>query len=198
MASRRRETPFHARSGARLISVDGRAPRHGEIVRFPNLARSLRQIAEGGRDAFYKGEIARQIVDFSNKHDGMLTPDDFAEYDAQWIEPVSTHYHGYDIYELGAQTQGITALEMLNILEGFDLKSLEHNSAEYLHLMIEAKKLAFADRDAYIGDPDKVRVPGFTPDLQRVRGGAAKADLAKPGDAESVDPAFPRTAILST
>jgi len=89
----------------------------------------------------------------------MLALDDFADFDAQWIEPVSTNYHGYDVYELGAQTQGITALEMLNILEGYDLKSLGHNSAEYLHLMVEAKKLAFADRDAYIADPDKARIP---------------------------------------
>src|SRR5262249_20627625 len=96
---------------------------------------------------------------FSDKHDGTLTLADFADYDAQWIDPVSTNYRGFDVYELGAQTQGITALQMLNILEGFDLKGLSHNSAEYLHLLIEAKKLAFADRDAYIADPDKVRVP---------------------------------------
>ena len=89
----------------------------------------------------------------------MFTLADFADFDAQWIEPVSTNYRGYDVYELGAQTQGITALEMLNMLEGFDLQSLGHNSTEHLHLMIEAKKLAFADRDAYIADPDKVRVP---------------------------------------
>src|SRR5262249_49578346 len=95
----------------------------------------------------------------SDKNDGMLSLPDFADFDAQWVEPVSTNYHGYDIYELGAQTQGITALEMLNILEGYDLANLGHNSAEYLHLLIEAKKLAFADRNAYIADPDKVRVP---------------------------------------
>jgi gamma-glutamyltranspeptidase / glutathione hydrolase len=148
-----------APESARDLLSDGRAPHHGDIVRFPRLARTLRVIAEGGRDDFYKGEIARKIVDFSEQHDGMLTPEDFAEFDAQWIEPVSTNYRGYDVYELGAQTQGITALEMLNILEGFDLKSLEHNSAEHLHLMIEAKKLAFADRNAYIADPDKVPVP---------------------------------------
>jgi gamma-glutamyltranspeptidase/glutathione hydrolase len=144
---------------ARDFLLDGRAPRHGDIVKLPRLARTLKQIADAGRNAFYKGEIAQRIVEFSNKHDGMLTPADFADFDAQWIEPVSTNYHGYDVYELGAQTQGITALEMLNILEGFDLKRLDHNSAEYLHLMIEAKKLAFADRNAYIADPDKVRVP---------------------------------------
>jgi gamma-glutamyltranspeptidase / glutathione hydrolase len=140
---------------------DGRAPRHGEIVRLPRLARTFRLIAEGGRTVFYKGEIAQKIVEFSEKHDGTLTFADFAEFDAQWIEPVITTYRGYDVYELGAQTQGITALEMLNILEGFDLKSLGQNSADCLHLMIEAKKLAFADRDHYIADPDKVRVPVF-------------------------------------
>jgi gamma-glutamyltranspeptidase/glutathione hydrolase len=147
------------RASDRDLLVDGRAPRHGDIVRLPRLARTFTQIAEGGRDVFYKGEIARKIVEFSDKHDGMLTVADFADFDAHWIEPVSTNYQGYDVYELGAQTQGITALEMLNILEGFDLKGLGHNSVEYLHLMIEAKKLAFADRDAYIADPDKVRVP---------------------------------------
>lgn len=146
-------------SAVQDLLPDGRTPRHGDIVKFPRLARTLSQIAEGGRDVFYKGEIAKKIVEFSGKNDGMLTLADFAEFDAQWIEPVFTNYRGYDVYELGAQTQGITALEMLNILEGFDLKRLGHNSSEHLHLMIEAKKLAFADRDAYIADPDKVRVP---------------------------------------
>jgi len=144
---------------ARDVLLDGGAPRHGDIVRFPRLGRTLRLIAEGGRDVFYKGEIAREILEFSDTQDGTLTLQDLADFDAQWIEPVSTSYRGYDIYELGAQTQGITALEMLNILEGFDLKGLEHNSAEHLHLMIEAKKLAFADRDEYIADPDKAHVP---------------------------------------
>ena len=148
-----------APDSARDLLLDGRAPKHGDIVRFPGLASALRLIAEGGPNVFYKGEIARKIVQFSEKHDGLLTLEDFAEFDAQWIEPVSTNYRGYDVFELGAQTQGITALEMLNILEGFDLKSLEHNSPEHLHLMIEAKKLAFADRNAYVADPDKVRVP---------------------------------------
>jgi len=141
------------------LLLDGRVPRHGDVFKMPRLARTLSAIAEGGRDAFYKGEIARKIVEFSEEHDGMLTLEDFTMFDAQWIDPVSTNYQGYDVYELGAQTQGVTALEMLNILEGFDLKALGHNSADYLHLMIEAKKLAFADRDAYIADPDRVRVP---------------------------------------
>ncbi len=150
-----RRTP----DAARDLLIDGRAPHQGEIFKMPELARSLRLIAEQGRDAFYKGELARKIVEFSDKNDGMFTLADFAEFDAQWIEPVSTNYRGYDVYELGPQTQGMTALQMLNILEGYDLKSLGHNSAEYLHLMVEAKKLAFADRDAYIADPDKAHVP---------------------------------------
>src|SRR5947199_4166934 len=150
-----RQTP----DAARVLLIDGRAPRHGQILKMPELARSLRLIAEQGRDAFYKGEIARKIVEFSNTNDGMLTLPDFAEFDAQWVDPVFTNYRGYDVFELGPQTQGITALEMLNILEAYDLKSVGHNSAEYLHLLIEAKKLAFADRDAYIADPDKARIP---------------------------------------
>ena len=144
---------------ARVLLINGRTPRHGDLFKMPNLARTLKLIADGGRDVFYKGEIARKIVEFSAAHDGMLSLEDFEAFDAQWIEPVSTNYHGYDVYELGAQTQGPTALEMLNILEGYDLKALGHNSADYLHVMIEAKKLAFADRDAYIADPDKVGVP---------------------------------------
>ena len=143
----------------RTLLIDGRAPRQGEVFMMPGLARSLKMIAEQGRDAFYKGEIARSIVAFSDKNDGPLTLSDFADFDAQWVEPVSTKYRGYDVYELGPQTQGITVLEMLNILEGYDMKSLGHNSSEYLHLMVEAKRLAFADRDAYIAEPDKARVP---------------------------------------
>lgn len=144
---------------SRVLLIDGRAPRHGEVFKMPELARTLRIIASEGRDAFYKGAIAKKIVAFSDKNDGLLTLSDLAEYDAEWVDPVSTNYRGYDVYEIGAATQGITALEILNILEGFDLKSLGHNSAEALHLMIEAKKLAFADRDAYIADPAKANVP---------------------------------------
>ena len=150
-----RQTP----DAARVLLIDGRAPRHGQILKMPELARTLRLIAEQGRDTFYKGEIARKIVEFSNKNDGLLTLSDFAEFDAQWVEPVSTNYRGYDVYELGPQTQGMTVLQMLNILEGYDLENLAHNSSEYVHLMVEVKKLSYADRDAYIADPDKAPVP---------------------------------------
>lgn len=144
---------------ARTYLIDGRAPLHGEVFMSPDLARSLKLIAQNGRDEFYKGEIARKIVEFSDRMGGLLTLDDLSDFDAQWVEPVSTNYRGFDVYELGANTQGIAALEMLNLLEAYDLKSLGHNSAEYLHLLVEAKKLAWADRDAYIADPDKVHVP---------------------------------------
>ena len=152
---RLRETP-EARSA---LLLDGRAPRHGDVFKMPALARSLKILANGGRDAFYRGELAKKIVAFSEQNDGLLTLADFSEYDAQWVEPVSTNYRGYDVYELGPQTQGIVVLQMLNVLEAYDLKSLGHNSSEYLHLLIEAKKLAFADRDAYIADPDRSDVP---------------------------------------
>ena len=142
--------------------VDGRAPQHGEVFRNPNLARTFRLIADEGRDAFYKGEIARKIVETSDELGGLLTLADFEEFDAQWVEPVSTTYRGHEVYEMPPSTQGIVALEMLNILEGFDLKAMGHNSVEYLHTMVEAKKLAFADREVFIADPDHVDLPTAT------------------------------------
>ena len=134
----------------------GRAPHPGEVFANPHLAATLQQIATGGRDAFYKGPIAAAIVADLKKRDGLLDARDFAEHRADWIEPISTNYRGYDVYELPPNTQGFAALEMLNILEGFNLKSLGHNSAAYLHLLIEAKRIAFADRAAYLADPDFV------------------------------------------
>ncbi len=135
----------------------GRAPTHGEIFSNPNLAKSLEVIAEGGRDAFYMGPIAKVIVAESEKRRGLLEAEDFADHQSNWVEPIKTNYRGYDVYEMGPNTQGPTALEILNILEGFDLRALGHNTAEYLHLLIEAKKIAWADRDAYLADPDHVR-----------------------------------------
>jgi gamma-glutamyltranspeptidase/glutathione hydrolase len=139
--------------------IEGRAPRVGENFAQPNLANSLRKIAVGGSDAFYRGDIAREIVASLQRLGGQLTTRDFTEHHSTWVKPVSTTYRGTRLYELPPNGQGIAVLEMLNILEGFDLKSLGHNSAEYLHLLVEAKKLAFADRDAYYADPDKVKVP---------------------------------------
>ena len=128
----------------------------GEIFGNPKLAATLQLVATGGRDAFYKGPIARAIVADMRRRDGLLEERDFAEHKADWVEPISTNYRGYDVYELPPNTQGFLVLEMLNILEGFDLKAMGHNSAEYLHALVEAKRIAFADRAAYLGDPDSV------------------------------------------
>ena len=146
-------------AATRTYLVDGRAPRHGEVFESPDLARTLRLLAEEGRDASYRGEIARNIVRTSDALGGFLTMADFEEFDAEWFEPVSTNYRGFEVYELPPNTQGIVALEMLNILEGFDLKAIGHNSTATLHAMVEAKKLAFSDRKAFIADPDHASVP---------------------------------------
>lgn len=137
----------------------GRAPRPGEIFRNPDLGRSLRTLAEGGRDAFYSGGLARRIVETSDHLGGFLTLEDFAEYEAEWVEPLSTGYRGYDVFQMPPNTQGLVVLEMLNILEGFDLADLGHNSAEYLHRLVEAKRLAFADRETFVADPAAARLP---------------------------------------
>ena len=134
----------------------GRPPRPGEIFANPKLAATLQLVASGGRDAFYRGPIARAIVADMRARDGLLEERDFAEHKADWVEPISTKYRDYDVYEMPPNTQGFVVLEMLNILEGFDIKAMGHNSAEYLHALVEAKRIAFADRAAYLGDPDAV------------------------------------------
>jgi gamma-glutamyltranspeptidase/glutathione hydrolase len=139
---------------AAAFLIDGeRAPQEGEIMKLPRMAASLRAIACGGRDAFYKGEIARKIVAFSEQNGGYFSLADFADHTDDWIEPVSTSYRGYDVWELPPNGQGIAALQMLNLLEPYDLKSLGHDSAEHIHLFTEAKKLAFADRAKFYADP---------------------------------------------
>lgn len=134
----------------------GHSPAAGEIFRNPHLAATLEQVAKGGRDAFYKGPIAKAIADDMRRRNGLLTEADFAADRPDWVEPLSTTYRGYDVLELPPNTQGVVALEMLNILEGFDIKGMRHNSAEYLHLLVEAKRMAFADRDAWLADPGSV------------------------------------------
>jgi gamma-glutamyltranspeptidase/glutathione hydrolase len=136
-----------------------RPPRAGELFRNPHLARSYRLIAEGGRDAYYKGEIAEKIVALSEKAGGLFTLDDFAKHKSEWVEPVGTSYRGYDVWEIPPPGQGIAALQMLNLLEPFDLKKLGPNSPDYWHLLVEAKKLAFADRAKYYTDPVFAKVP---------------------------------------
>ncbi len=137
----------------------GEAPKKGEIFKNPDLANTLIEIAEGGREAFYRGGIADRIDAFMREHGGYLRKEDFEKHTSTWVEPVSVNYRGYDVYELPPNGQGIAALQMLNILEGYDLKSMGYNSPEALHLMVEAKKLAFEDRAKFYADPEFSKVP---------------------------------------
>jgi gamma-glutamyltranspeptidase / glutathione hydrolase len=147
------------RNAAATYLLDGHAPRVGEIFRNPDLAHSLESIASGGRDAYYKGEAAKSIVGLSARLGGTMTPEDLAEYSSEWVEPISTTYHGWTVYELPPNGQGIATLEMLNIMENFPLAHFGHNSTEALHAMIEAKKLAYADMYRYLADPRFSQVP---------------------------------------
>jgi gamma-glutamyltranspeptidase/glutathione hydrolase len=138
---------------AATFLTNGKAPAPGDVVKNPALAASLELIAKEGRDAFYKGTLAKAIAEDMQRRKGLLAAQDLADHHSDWVEPLSTTYRGYQVLELPPNTQGIAALETLNILEGFDLKSLGHNTAAYLHLLVEAKRIAFADRGAWIGDP---------------------------------------------
>ncbi|MFQ5707800.1 MAG: gamma-glutamyltransferase [bacterium] len=138
---------------------NGRAPRKGEIFKNPNLGNTLEKIAKGGRDVFYKGDIARTIDAFMKRVGGFLSYKDLADHHSEWVEPVSTSYRGYDIWELPPNGQGIAALQILNILEGFDLKAMGFGSADYIHHFVEAKKLAFEDRAKFYADPDFNTIP---------------------------------------
>ena len=135
------------------------APKPGEIWKNPDLANTLENIAKHGRDYFYKGEVAKKIDKFMKEIDGFLSYKDFADHHSEWVEPVSTNYRGYDVWELPPNGQGIATLQILNILEGFDLKSLGFGSKEYIHLFVEAKKLAFEDRAKFYADPDFNKIP---------------------------------------
>ena len=136
-----------------------RAPRAGELFREPDLARTLRTLGEKGRDAFYKGEIGQKIAECLGSKGSLIDAADLAAHASEWVEPVGIDFRGYRVYELPPNGQGITALLMLNILDGYDLKALGHNSPAYLHLFLEAKKYAFADRDRFIADPALTEVP---------------------------------------
>jgi gamma-glutamyltranspeptidase/glutathione hydrolase len=144
---------------AATFMPNGRAPAKGEVFRNPQLADTLAAIASGGRDAFYKGDIAQRIEKYLRTNGGYLTAADFAAHRSEWVEPVSTNYRGYDVWELPPNTQGIAALQMLNILEAYDLKKMGFGSADYLHHFVEAKKLAFEDRARYYADPGFARIP---------------------------------------
>ncbi|QDP02933.1 gamma-glutamyltransferase [Thalassotalea sp. PS06] len=134
--------------------INGKSPKEGEMFKNPDLANTLEKIAKNGRDAFYRGDIAKTMDSYFRRIGGPLRYDDFASHKSEWIEPVSVNYRGYDIWELPPNGQGIAALQMLTILENYDLKKMGHNSADYLHVMTEAKKLAFEDRARFYADPD--------------------------------------------
>lgn len=137
----------------------GKLPNEGEVYKNPYLANTYRKIAEGGRDAFYKGDIARTIGKFIKEQGGFLSAKDLAAHKSEWVEPVSINYRGYDVWELPPNGQGIAALQMLQILEGYDFSNIEFGSTEHLHLFTEAKKLAFEDRAKYYADMDFFDVP---------------------------------------
>lgn len=137
----------------------GKLPAEGEIYKNPFLANTLRQIAKGGRNAFYKGKMAKTMADFIQSQGGFLSEKDLADHRAEWVTPVSVNYRGYDVWELPPNGQGIAALQMLQILEGYDFSNIPYGSAKHIHLVTEAKKLAFEDRAKYYADMDFVQIP---------------------------------------
>jgi len=154
-----------ARSLSRFPNVsetympEGAPPAKGEIFRNPFLANTLEKIAAGGRDVFYKGEIARTIDQFMKENGGFLSYEDLANHSSEWVEPISINYRGYDVWELPPNGQGTAALQILNILEGFDISAMGFGSIDYIHHFVEAKKLAFEDRAKYYADPDFNELP---------------------------------------
>ena len=146
---------------AKVYLVGDRAPKTGEVFQNPDLAWSLTQIAEHGRDAFYKGDLSKRILESMKRHGGVMNAQDLAEYSAEWVEPISTTYRDWKVYELPPNGQGLAALMMLNIMEGFPLgqKDYAFASPNALHVMIETKKLAYADLVKYIGDPRGQKLP---------------------------------------
>lgn len=144
---------------AEIYMPGGKAPAKGEIFKNPYLANTLEKIGKEGRDVFYRGEMAEKIVKYLRENGGFFTMKDFEDHHSDWVEPVSTNYRGYDVWELPPNGQGIATLQMLNILENFDLKSMGFGSADYMHLFIEAKKLAFEDRAKFYADPDFNKIP---------------------------------------
>ena len=144
---------------AETFMPDGDVPHKGEMFRNPRLARTYEAIADKGRDEFYKGDIARAIAAYMAEQGGLLTYEDLAAHESEWVTPVSTNYRGWDVYELPPNGQGIAALQILNVLEGFDIAAMGFGSARYIHTLVEAKKLAFEDRARYYADMDFVDVP---------------------------------------
>lgn len=171
------------------FTINGQGPKTGDIFKNPALASTYKQLANGGRDAFYKGDIAKKIDAFMQKEGGYLRYDDFASHSSTWVEPVSVNYRGYDVWELPPNGQGIAALQMLQILKNFDLKGMGFNSPESLHTLIEAKKLAFEDRAKFYADMDFAKVP--VKELISEAYGKERAKLIGPKAAQRVDAGNP-------
>jgi gamma-glutamyltranspeptidase/glutathione hydrolase len=144
---------------AETYMPNGHTPKKGEVFKNPNLSNTYEKIAKGGRDAFYKGEIARTIDSYMKKHGGFLSYEDLAAHTSNWVEPISTNYRGYDVWELPPNGQGTAVLQILNILEGYDIASMGFGSTQYLHLLTEAKKLAYEDRAKFYADPEFNKIP---------------------------------------
>jgi len=176
---------------------DGRAPVMGELFKNPRLAASYRAIATGGRDAFYKGSIAQRIVAFSEANGGHFSLKDFADHTSEWVEPVSTNYRGYDIWELPPNGQGIAVLEILNILEGYDIRGMGRRSADYIHLFLEAKKLAYADRATYYADPAFGALP-VAELISKEYAARQRKRIDMTRAAKQVDPGDPKLALGDT
>jgi gamma-glutamyltranspeptidase/glutathione hydrolase len=164
-----------------VYNPGGKAPRRGEIFMNPQLANTLEKIAKGGRDAFYAGDIARTIDAFMKKNGGFLSYKDMADHHSDWVEPVSTNYRGYDVWELPPNGQGIAALQMLNILEGYDFSKIAFGSPEHIHLFVEAKKLVYEDRAKYYADPEFAKIP--VKELISKKYAAARRKLIDPNKA---------------
>jgi gamma-glutamyltranspeptidase/glutathione hydrolase len=146
-------------STQRVFFPGGRAPEPGEVFRQPDLARTLREVSERGADAFYKGDLARRIGAFFKEHGGLITYDDLASYKPEWVEPLTVNYRGYDIYTPPPNGSGVALLIQMNLLEGFDLKALGHNTPDFLNVVADVQRLAIADRNRYVADPEVISIP---------------------------------------
>ncbi|WP_445386045.1 gamma-glutamyltransferase [Robiginitalea sp. IMCC44478] len=170
---------------------EGYIPRKGEVFKNPDLANTYDKIAKGGRDAFYKGDIAKTIDSYMKAHGGFLSYEDMAGHTSNWVEPLSINYRGYDIWELPPNGQGTAALQILNILEGYDIASMGFGSAEYLHVLTEAKKLAYEDRAKFYADPAFNKIPisdllsdGYASERRKLIDMSKAADTYPAGDLE--------------
>lgn len=176
---------------AETYMPQGRPPKKGEVFQNPDLAETYAKIAEQGRDAFYKGAIAKIIASYMKKHGGFLSYEDLANHRSNWVDPVSINYRGFEVWELPPNGQGTAALQMLNLLETFDIASMGFGSPEYLHVLTEAKKLAYEDRAKFYADPEFNTIPietllseAYTAERRALIDQNAAADSYPAGDME--------------